>query len=490
MKITIITVCLNSEKTIPYTLNSVLTQTYKNIEHIIVDGGSTDNTKKILNKYPNIKKKIFYTKKIGIYEAINIGIKKSTGDVISILNSDDILNSINTISNAVQIIKKNKIYNIFLGNVVFFKDNFHKITRHYSVNNFQINQFKFGMMPPHPGSFFRREVYAKYGLYKKNFKIAADFEIFLRLLLIKKIKYKKINLLVTRMKTGGISGKNIYAYVISTVEILKSFRMNNLKNNFFNIISRIPLKISQFLIFNVKMLNKDFQYVYSNFLRKTIKPDFKIIKNIQNLNFKKNFFLSAMNLAFLGGYIKGEIKKNDSMINWPDGYFSKTLDINLKKTPGRDIVKKIKINKLIKKIIVFGYISNNSLLYLKKIYKLPLENRILGYGNINDIIKNVNCKLKKNELIFITLPTPKQEIFAAHLISKNKNYKIICIGGSIAIASGDEREVPRNFLYFEFLWRLRYETFRRLKRLIITFIYYSYGNLFTKKLKELKIEYI
>ena len=279
MKITIITVCLNSEKTIPYTLNSVLTQTYKNIEHIIVDGGSTDNTKKLLNKYPNIKKKIFYTKKRGIYEAINIAIKKSTGDVISILNSDDILNSTNTISKAVKIIKENKIYNIFLGDVVFFKDNFHKVTRYYSSSNFKVNQFKYGMMPPHPGSFIKREIYAKYGLYKKDFKIAADFEIFLRLLFIKKNKYKKINLLVTRMKTGGISGKNIYAYIISTIEILRSFKINNLKNNYFNIVTRVPLKISQFLNFSAKMLNKDFKYIYSRFLRETIKPDFKVIKN-------------------------------------------------------------------------------------------------------------------------------------------------------------------------------------------------------------------
>jgi UDP-N-acetyl-D-mannosaminuronic acid transferase (WecB/TagA/CpsF family) len=88
------------------------------------------------------------------------------------------------------------------------------------------------------------------------------------------------------------------------------------------------------------------------------------------------------------------------------------------------------------------------------------------------------------------LPTPKQEIFAHFLSSKNKNFKIICIGGSIAIASGEEKVVPEYISYLEFLWRLRYETFRRVKRLLTTFCYYCYGSIFTKKLKELKIEYI
>ena len=109
---------------------------------------------------------------------------------------------------------------------------------------------------------------------------------------------------------------------------------------------------------------------------------------------------------------------------------------------------------------------------------------------MKNIVKNVNTLIKKNQLVFITLPTPKQEIFANFLASKNKNFKIICIGGSIAIASGEEQEVPKIISYFEFLWRLRYETSRRIRRLLSTFYYYCYGSLFTKKIKNLKIEYI
>jgi glycosyltransferase involved in cell wall biosynthesis len=135
MKVTIITPCFNSKNTIKFTLNSVISQTYKNIEHIIIDGHSSDGTKKLLNEYPNKKKKIIY-KKSNIYEAINIGIKNSRGEIIAILNSDDIYESKNTISDVVKIIKKST-KKIFLGDVVFFKNNnFTNLSRFYSSKNF------------------------------------------------------------------------------------------------------------------------------------------------------------------------------------------------------------------------------------------------------------------------------------------------------------------------------------------------------------------
>jgi glycosyltransferase involved in cell wall biosynthesis len=490
MKISVVTVCLNSEKTIPYTLNSVIEQNYNNLEHIIVDGGSTDRTKKILKLYPFTNKKIFNLKKRGLYNALNFGIKKATGDVIGILNSDDIFNSNNTIKLIAASIKKNKKFKIFLGDVVFFNKNFSNITRYYPASDFKNTLLKYGMMPPHPACFIKKEIYEKYGVYNKDFKIASDFEIFLRFFYIHKQKFKKIKILVTRMKTGGISGKNVYAYILSTLEIFKSFKINNMKNSFVSVLIRIPYKIKQFFFYDKIKLNKDHNFIYSSFLKKILPADFRIIKDIKKLNLNKNFILSALNLAFLGSYIKKDIEKNEVMINWPDGYFSKTFDIDLKKTPGRDLIRNLRLTRNIKKIIVFGNLSKNSLSYLKKLYNLPVDHRPLGYGNFKNIVNNVNTIIKKNQLIFITLPTPKQEIFANFLVSKNKNFKIICIGGSIAIASGEEKEVPKIIFYFEFLWRLRYETLRRLKRLLSTFYYYSYGSLFTKKIKNLKIEYI
>ena len=132
MKISIITVTFNSDKTLAYTLSSIFQQTYKNIEHIIIDGGSTDQTLNILKKIKYKKKKLFVYKNTSIYEAINLGIKKSNGDYILILNSDDILENKNTIKKVVKIIKKKENNIIILGSVSYFNNNqFNKKIRYY-----------------------------------------------------------------------------------------------------------------------------------------------------------------------------------------------------------------------------------------------------------------------------------------------------------------------------------------------------------------------
>ena len=342
-------------------------------------------------------------------------------------------------------------------------------------------------MPPHPGLFAKKEIYKKF-LYNETYKIAGDFDFFLRTLLINKINFFYLNLISVRMRLGGISSKNIGAYITSTLEILKSFKSNNMKSNLFHALTRIPSKIFQFFFSN-NFVNKNFHIKISLFYKRIFKYDFLIIKNANDLDFNKNFIYSAMNLAFLGSYAKGEIKKNKYLINWPDGIFSKKIsDLNVK-IPGRVIVRSLKIPKKIKQITVIGNLSKNSMLYLRSLYKKKIKNVNVPYGDIKYILKNFEYKSSKNELIFTTLPTPKQELIANHIASKNKEFRIICIGGSISIACGDEKEVPK-FLYpFEFLWRLRYETRRRIFRLLMSYIYYVMGRFLNNKLNNLKIIY-
>jgi UDP-N-acetyl-D-mannosaminuronic acid transferase (WecB/TagA/CpsF family) len=172
------------------------------------------------------------------------------------------------------------------------------------------------------------------------------------------------------------------------------------------------------------------------------------------------------------------------MINWPDGIFATFLNRKLKKIPGRDIVKKISIPNYIKKITVIGNLSKKTEFFLKKSYNREINILALPFGNINKIIKNLNYVISKDELIFITLPTPKQEQVAKYLKERNLYFKIICIGGSINIASGEEKEVPKYLSKLEFLWRLRYDTFRRISRLINTLAYYLLAILITKKFKN------
>lgn len=489
MKISIITVCLNSEKTILANLNSILSQTYKNIEHIIVDGGSSDKTFEYISKYPNSKKKIIVEKKRGIYNAMNIGIKNATGNFIGILNSDDILNADNTIENLVKLFKKNKNYKIFLGNVVFFKKEYKKIHRYYPSTDFNSELLKKGIMPPHPGAFIHKKVYQKIGLYNNQFNIAGDFDFFVKCFLIEKLKFKKTNIITTRMQSGGISGKNIFSNIYSSFEILKSLKNNKIKTSIYNILLRFPLKFEQFFFFKKEKLNKNFKFKICDFYYSEFKK-FNIIRDIKNLKQNQNFVLSALNLAFLGFLSKGEIILYKSLINWPDGTFSKTLRYNLKKVPGRDIIRNLKIKKkYIKKIFVIGNLSKFSENYLYSKFNLPIMKIKLPYGSVDILKKKLNkVVLTNQDLVLITLPTPKQEQLARHLSLINKNYKIICIGASISIASGEEKEVPEFLKNFEFIWRLRYEPGRRLIRLVTSFYYFIYGILIKKKLLNVQIK--
>jgi len=489
MKFSIITVCLNSEKTILYTLNSILNQTYKNIEHIIIDGGSTDKTVEIIKNYPFKNKIFFSTNSKGIYNAINEGVKKATGEYISVLHSDDIYQNNSILEQVSKIIKKKKEYKIFLGNVVYFRNEIFKISRYYSAFDFKIEDLKYGIIPPHTGSFISKNIYREFGYYKTNYFIASDFDFFLRILLIHKVKFFKINKIIVRMKAGGISGKNFFSYLISSKEILRSFNENNIVSNIFNIFSRLLLKSLQFVNFNANELNKSYNFIYTKFLKKFEKPDLKIMQTSEKLFFlNRNFILSALNLAFLGNYVKGKIKIENNLICWPDGYFAKIIDSTLYKVPGRDMINSLDIPENIKEILVLGNLSVRSENYLKKKFKKKIKHINLAYGTVEKIKKNLKIIIKKNQLIFITLPTPKQEILAQYLANNNKNYKIICIGGSIAITSGEEMPVPAFINYLEFLWRLRYETLRRVARLFDTFKYFIYGKFFTRKLEFRNLE--
>jgi hypothetical protein len=209
---------------------------------------------------------------------------------------------------------------------------------------------------------------------------------------------------------------------------------------------------------------------------------FKIVQNFKKVDLKKNFILSGMNLAFMGYYSNKEIEPSRSLYHWPDGIWTKK-HININKLPGRKLINQIKINKKIinkiNNILVLGNLSKNSYMFLKKKFKLNIFHKNLPFGDI-EMIKKTKIKIPKNTLVFITLPTPKQEKLAYHLSKINKNYKIICIGASIAIASGDEKVVPELLKNYEFLWRLRSDFFRRLKRIIETLVYYFKGKYIDK----------
>ena len=348
---------------------------------------------------------------------------------------------------------------------------------------------KFGLMPPHPGSFIKRDTYQKNELYNEEFKIASDFEFFLRTIYINKVEYKQFEETIVRMRLGGISSKNIFSYIISTNEIWKSFKLNNLNVSLIGLIFRFLWKINQLFFYNNNIINKKFQIFKILFDKNQLfKNNFNLIDNFDKIPFKKNFILSAMNLAFLGYFASGSLNTHNNLFHWVDGVWAEKYT-NLKKKPGRDLMRKLKIPNNIKKILIIGNISDKAKKYLKGKFNLKLLNIKLPYGTI-EVLKKKKIKIPSNTLTFITLPTPKQEQIAFNLTKYNKNYKIICIGASLAIVSGDEREVPDLLKNYEFLWRLRTDTIRRLIRLFQTIFYYSVGVIYLKKYKKISFRKI
>lgn len=233
MKISIITTTYNSAYTIKDTLVSVYNQTYPNIEHIIIDGASKDNTLEIINNLPNRVTKIVSEPDKGIYDAMNKGIKAATGDVIGILNSDDFFTSDNIIEIVVENFKNCDIDALY-GDVHFVNpDDITKSVRYYSSAIFKPSLFRFGFMPAHPSFYMKRECYEKYGLYSLDYKIASDYDLLIRYLHREKIKYKYINKDFVTMRTGGVSTENFNSIVTLNKEIVRACKKYGIYTNLF-----------------------------------------------------------------------------------------------------------------------------------------------------------------------------------------------------------------------------------------------------------------
>ena len=240
MKVSIITVCYNSEKTIEDTIKSIAAQTYKNIEYIIIDGGSKDTTNDIVNKYKDIISIHISEPDNGLYDAMNKGIKLATGDLVGVLNSDDVLYDNNVIGNIVLNIGD---YDGIYADVGFYEQDLVKKTRHYSSDNFVKEKFSRGFMPAHPSFYVRNEHYKIVGDYNLNYKIAADFDILLRLFNLPNVKFKYLNQEVVKMRIGGVSTSGISSNITLNKEILESCRNNNVPCSWLSILSKYPEKI-------------------------------------------------------------------------------------------------------------------------------------------------------------------------------------------------------------------------------------------------------
>lgn len=244
MKISIITVTYNSAETIEATIRSVLRQTYKHIEYIIIDGKSTDDTINIIRRFePHFNGNMKWMSEAdkGIYDAMNKGIRMATGNIIGILNSDDFFTSDNILEQiAANINDVDAVY----GDIHFIKSsNPDKCVRYYSSKIFRPPLLRYGLMPAHPSFYVRREIYERYGLYSLDYKIAADYDMMVRLFHKHKIKTKYLSLDFVTMRTGGISTKDMSNRWLITKEDVTACRRNGLYTNTLLICMKYLIKI-------------------------------------------------------------------------------------------------------------------------------------------------------------------------------------------------------------------------------------------------------
>lgn len=246
MKVSIITICYNAESTILKTVKSVLEQDYKNIEYIIIDGASKDETVPILKGFVNNEFRLISEKDDGLYDAINKGISICTGDIIGLLHSDDIYPNSSVISTIVSHFKSDQSIEAISSSVEIYKsDTFTYPYRIYKANSFKSWQFKIGIQPPHPGFFITKKAFEKVGYYRTQYKISGDFDWLLRAVFVNKLKVKYLEYVSVFMLDGGLSSSGWKSKIRMNNENLKILKSHGIYSNKLLLYSKYFLKVFQ-----------------------------------------------------------------------------------------------------------------------------------------------------------------------------------------------------------------------------------------------------
>lgn len=250
MKISIITVCYNSAAHIADAILSVSRQDYPDIEHIIVDGESADGTVEVLKAHEDKIAQWISEPDKGIYDAMNKGLKMATGDIIGILNSDDFYYNDHIISKVADAFADPETDAVY-GDLIFVDpDNLNRIVRSYSSAKWNPERFAKGYMPAHPTFFVRKKYYEHYGLFETDYKIAADYEMLIRLLYVHKLRYRYLPITMVKMRKGGVSSNGMKSNIILNKEIVRACRKHGIKTSALKIYPKYFNKV--FELFNHK----------------------------------------------------------------------------------------------------------------------------------------------------------------------------------------------------------------------------------------------
>jgi glycosyltransferase involved in cell wall biosynthesis len=247
MKVSIITVCFNSEKYIRTAIESVISQTYQEIEYIIIDGGSIDGTIDIIKSYGGKISKFISEPDSGIYDAMNKGIKMATGDIVGVVNSDDLLAQNTSIEMVVDAFKNNSVDSVYSDIFYVKRDDTNSIVRYWQTGLFRPDLLKKGWHPAHVAFYVKRNIFDKYGLLDPDFHIAADFEIIIRFLGRYKISSYYLHHVLAKMRLGGVSSRNLKNIYMGNKECMRAFHKNNIEVSDLYPVYRLMSKIFQYV---------------------------------------------------------------------------------------------------------------------------------------------------------------------------------------------------------------------------------------------------
>ena len=246
MKVSVITVTLNSEKYFSDCINSVKGQNYKNIEHIVIDGNSTDGTLEIIEKNSRHISSWISEKDLGMYDAINKGIQLATGDIIGILNSDDMFASADSVTSIVDCFETTQTDSVYGDLIYVDPKNTSKVLRYWKGVSFKRSRFRYGWMPAHPTFYIRREMIEKYGLYENDYCTAADYEFMTRYLFKHKVSSSYLDEMLVKMRTGGISNRNFKNRLRANHQDYLAMKKNKIPFSFLVSILKPLIKLPQF----------------------------------------------------------------------------------------------------------------------------------------------------------------------------------------------------------------------------------------------------
>jgi glycosyltransferase involved in cell wall biosynthesis len=246
MKVSIITIAYNSEATIEATIRSVISQSYPNIEYIIIDGKSKDSTLSIIEKYTSQISRVVSEPDKGIYDAMNKGVRMATGDIIGILNSDDFYADSDVIKNVVSLFESTKCDATYADLVYVNRLDEQKILRTWISGDYRHGAFLKGWMPPHPTFFVKADVYKRFGQYSTELRSSADYEFMLRVLHKQQIKVAYLNRVITKMRAGGQSNVTLKNRLRANKEDRMAWSMNGLRPQPWTLILKPLSKLQQF----------------------------------------------------------------------------------------------------------------------------------------------------------------------------------------------------------------------------------------------------